>query len=341
VRIKYGSEAVTYAAPEALDADGSNDPRSDIYAVGVMLWEGLAGRRLYEETAPARLLVRQREGELAPPPIHPSSPFARLADVALRALSFDPSLRYRGATEMAADLRKIVGTKLATGAAVAARVADLAGDRIRMRRALLEPAMSGTRRRASDRSIVAGEEAQDTGVAEPMVEVDLGIQSTEHLIVAALATTTAQMRAVAVERARTIPALPETSTPGDFVIPIDVTETWNESAPRHRRRFATVAVLATIVLVAMGGFLAMRPRTAATGATPMPAVASPPGPAMPVPTGAAGADANAASTASASATATPVTPSSATVRPAPRMAGPTPPPPPAKPKKSIYEPDGL
>jgi hypothetical protein len=365
VRIKYGSEAVGYAAPEALDAGGTADPRSDVYAVGVMLWEGLAGRRLYKETAPARLLVRQREGELAPPPIHPSSPFARLADVALRALSFDPSLRYRGATEMATDLRKIAGLKLATGAAVAARVADLAGDRIRMRRGILEPAMSGTRRRASESSMAAAEENRETArhpaitdeqialakgidagaaVLVPAPSPLLDIESTEQMIVAALATTTAQMRAVAVERALSTPALPATSTPGDFVIPIEVTETWNESAPRPRRRFAAIALLAMLVLLAMGALVAMRGRSTATGATPMPAAASPPGPAAPAPSGQAGADANAAQRASASAIGTlgmPMTPSSANARAAPRMAVPPAPPPSAKPKKSIYEPDGL
>ena len=442
VRIGERSEAVAYAAPEALDADGTDDPRCDIYAVGVMLWEGIAGRRLYEERDPAQILARQREGELARPSIHPSSPFARLADVALRALSFDPSLRYRGVPEMAADLRKIAGTKLATGGTVAARVADLAGDRIRMRRAVLEPATSGTRRRASERSIVAPEENIDTArqpaltaeeialakgvdpgavVAVPSlpplpppvarqltrrvsphrgsqqrvaptmeravpvaliaasrrpaeVEEDVDVEidvaqvaqlelparaaepaSAEHLIAAALATTTAQMRAVAIERAQSSPVLPATETPGDFVIPIDVTETWNEPAPprqRRRRRSTAVARIAgaaALALLAMGAFLAVRARTSATdpGASvaataPLPAVAMSPTVAMPPdPAATATASARASASAAAAAAAASGAPSSATARPAPRMVGPSAPPPPAKPKKSIYEPDGL
>lgn len=347
VRIRYGSEAVGYAAPEALDAGGTEDARSDVYAVGVMLWEGLTGRRLYEESAPGRILVRQREGEIAPPSIDPRSPLARLAEVALRALSFDPSLRYRGAAEMAADLRKIAGTKLATGAAVAACVARLAGDRIRARHAVLEPATSGTRRRASEPPLVASSHPP-----EPLVEVDVDVnvdvevevdaESTEHLIVAALATTTAQMREVAVERARPASALLEKETPGDFVIPIDVMATWNESAARPRRRLATTGVVAALVLVAMGAFLAMRVRTvpSASSAAPIPraVAAAPPTPVSGPPSAAPSAPPSAAASASAS---TAAMPSSATARPAPRTAGPTPPPPPAKPKKSIYEPDGL
>jgi serine/threonine protein kinase len=436
VRVGDRSEAVAYAAPEALDGGGTDDPRCDVYAVGVMLWEGVVGRRLYEERDPAQVLARQREGELVRPSIHPSSPFARLADVAMRALSFDPALRYRGVTDMAADLRKIAGTKLATGAAVALRVSDLAGDRIRMRRALLEPATSGTQRRASERSIAVAEENIDTArqsaltadeialakgidpgaavlapslpplpppvtrqltrrvsphrasmqriaptlereipvaliaasrrTAELDEEVDVDMDatdvadvadvadeparaepaSTEHLIAAALATTTAQMRAVALERRESAPVLPATETPGDFVIPIDVTETWNEPAPRPRRSVAGVAVVAMLLLLAMGAFLAVRARTnpaeaGASSAAPFPAVALSPTVAMPP-------DPNASETASAIASggSAPASgaPSSTSARPAPRMVGPSglpPLAPPAKPKKSIYEPDGL
>ncbi len=388
VRVGVRSEAVAHAAPEALDGRGTDDPRCDVYAVGVMLWEGLAGRRLYDEREPSQLLARQREGELVRPSFDSSSPFARLADVAMRALSFEPALRYRGVTDMAADLRKIAGTKLATGATVAARVSDLAGDRMRMRRALLEPATSGTRRRASERSITAAEESIDTArqsalaaeeiaprrasmqriaptleqeipVAllaasrrtaelEDEVDVDMGATepaSAEHLIAAALASTAAQMRAVAFERQESAAALPATETPGDFVIPVDVSDTWNQLAPAPRpprHRMAGVAAIAALLLLAMGAFLAVRARartstaqTRASSAAPFPAMAVSPTVAMPP-------DPNATEMASAIASASAsAAPTSTSVRPAPRMAGPSAPPPPAKPKKSIYEPDGL
>jgi hypothetical protein len=453
VRVGDRSEAMAYAAPEALDGGGTDDPRCDVYAVGVMLWEGVAGRRLYEERDPSQILARQREGELVRPSIHPSSPFAGLADVAMRALSFDPALRYRGVTDMAAALRKIAGTKLATGATVALRVSDLAGDRIRMRRALLEPATSGTRRQASERAILSSALRSDPAIAvaeenidtarqpaltadeialakgidpggavfapslpplpppvtrparqltrrvsphralnsriaptlereipvaliaasrrtaelENEVDVDMDAAdvvevpdagsaaslavvkparaepaSTEDLIAAALATTTAQMRAVAFERRESAPALlPATETPGDFVIPIDVTDTWDEPAPRPRPRprMAGVAAFATLLLFAMGAFLAVRARTttppepSASAAAPFPAMALSPTVAMPP-------DPKSAGTAPAIASAS-AAPSSTSARPAPRMAGPSAPPPPAKPKKSIYEPDGL
>jgi eukaryotic-like serine/threonine-protein kinase len=162
VRLAEASDAAGYAAPEALDVGGTDDPRADIYSAGVILWEALAGRRLFDETAPSRVLSRQREEEIVPPSIDPRSPFARLADVALRALAFDPVLRFRSAPEMAAELRRVAGARLASGGAVAAQVLDLAGESMRMRRSLLDPAMSGMRPRAKDVSAIAAEVVRPT-----------------------------------------------------------------------------------------------------------------------------------------------------------------------------------
>ena len=159
VRLERPSPAAGYAAPEALEAGGTSDPRSDVYAVGVILWEALTARRLYDESQPARVLARQRAEEVVCPHIHPSSPFARLVEVAMRALAFEPALRFRGPAEMSAELRKVAGAHLAAGSAIAAAVTDLAGERIRTRRSLLDPALSGMRRRVSERSILAAKAA--------------------------------------------------------------------------------------------------------------------------------------------------------------------------------------
>ncbi len=149
ISIAAGSEAVAYAAPEALDLGGTADPRSDLYAVGVMLWEGLSGGRLFDEKHPGRVLQRQREEELQRPEVAEASGFAKLSDVAMRALAFDPSLRFRSASEMATELRRIAGTRLAPGSAVAQKVMDLAGDRIRNRRSELDQSATGARKRPS------------------------------------------------------------------------------------------------------------------------------------------------------------------------------------------------
>jgi serine/threonine protein kinase len=128
---RSSSEALGYGAPEVVAGEGEQDGRVDIYAVGVMLWEALTERRLFDETTPARIAQRQREEEAR-------RPSARLADAAMRALQFDPALRFRTAQEMSSAIRNLAGT-VAQGSLVAQLVTDLAGERIRARRLALDP----------------------------------------------------------------------------------------------------------------------------------------------------------------------------------------------------------
>ncbi len=137
VTITARSEGLGYASPEtiasssAADVAEQQDARADIYAVGVMLWEALTERRLYDDPTPARIAQRQREEEIPPPN-------ARLAEVTMRALAFDRALRFRTAQDMAANIRAVAGT-VAQGSLVAQLVNELAGEHIRARRAELDP----------------------------------------------------------------------------------------------------------------------------------------------------------------------------------------------------------
>ena len=142
VRVGSSSEALGYAAPETLEPLGTSDERSDLFAVGVMLWEGLAGKRLRVGDHVSAIRRAQREEEI---PVVEAD--ASLVGIALRAMAFDRALRYRSATDMAADLR---GQKLAAASEVAALVDKRALDRIRERRLELDPGASGARMRQAD-----------------------------------------------------------------------------------------------------------------------------------------------------------------------------------------------
>ncbi len=95
---------IAYAAPERLESERLAGVRSDVYSLGVVLYEILTGRVPFEETDPAHLLVRiRREAPVAPTELNPEVTPA-LARVALRALAKDEASRHASALDFAEDL---------------------------------------------------------------------------------------------------------------------------------------------------------------------------------------------------------------------------------------------
>ncbi|HJW08324.1 MAG TPA: protein kinase, partial [Holophagaceae bacterium] len=96
---------VSYMAPEYIKS-GKPDPRSDLFAVGVMLYEALSGRKPFAgDTTPTILYKIVHE---APEPIDPEalqgvSPSVKA--VLERALVKDPDLRFQTAEDFAKALR--------------------------------------------------------------------------------------------------------------------------------------------------------------------------------------------------------------------------------------------
>jgi serine/threonine protein kinase len=92
-----------YASPEQC-LGKPVDARSDLYSVGVMLWEAVAGRR--RATGETRHSLLQARIEDSEPPlaiVAPDTPVQLLAIVS-RALAYVPEDRYSSARELAADL---------------------------------------------------------------------------------------------------------------------------------------------------------------------------------------------------------------------------------------------
>ncbi len=137
---KPPAEAVAYASPEVLGGKGTVDGRADLYSVGVMLWEALTGRALFEPEA-AAVLTQHAVGPiaLAVPPAEDTWA-TPLAAVASRALETDPSARFATAAEMAAEIRKIAKAKLGLATRVAAVVTEMLGEELRTQRDELQGA---------------------------------------------------------------------------------------------------------------------------------------------------------------------------------------------------------
>jgi hypothetical protein len=102
-----------YAAPEQCLGQPA-DPRSDVYAVGVMLWEAIAGRRRVSgETWQSVLQARLDDTEPALEEVCPDAP-AELAAIVRKAVARDPADRYASATDFQADLETYLRSKRGT-----------------------------------------------------------------------------------------------------------------------------------------------------------------------------------------------------------------------------------
>src|SRR5262249_47034354 len=93
-----------YMAPEQING-GTVDHRSDLYALGVVLYECLTGYRPYSGATHADVLARALEGRPAPPQEIARGISEPLAWTALRAMARDPDHRFSTAADFAAALR--------------------------------------------------------------------------------------------------------------------------------------------------------------------------------------------------------------------------------------------
>jgi len=92
-----------YMSPEQISGQPV-DQRSDIFSLGIVLWEILTGRRLFSGSEMAQVSHSITYDEHEPPTrVNPDLP-AMLDFVVARALKKDPAVRYQDASEMAADL---------------------------------------------------------------------------------------------------------------------------------------------------------------------------------------------------------------------------------------------
>lgn len=94
---------VSYMAPEQLRGKGV-DRRTDVFAAGIVLWEALTGRRLFDGEDPGEVLAKLLEAPIPPPStLEPSVP-AHLDAVVMRALDRNADGRWTSAREFAIAL---------------------------------------------------------------------------------------------------------------------------------------------------------------------------------------------------------------------------------------------
>ncbi len=94
------------------------DGRSDLYSLGVVMYEALCGRTPFSSHSVSELIaqhVRVEPAMLAQPPHTPTIPRA-LSQIVLRCLKKNPDKRFQSAGELAAALARVPIEDLGTGA---------------------------------------------------------------------------------------------------------------------------------------------------------------------------------------------------------------------------------
>ncbi|MCX6555871.1 MAG: protein kinase [Candidatus Aminicenantes bacterium] len=100
-----------YMSPEQARGEGTIDCRSDLYSVGVVLFELLTSRKLFLDTSEMGVLKKVQNGEiLNPREINPNIDPA-LEKIILKSLNKAPDKRYQSAAAMIADLETFMVKK--------------------------------------------------------------------------------------------------------------------------------------------------------------------------------------------------------------------------------------
>jgi eukaryotic-like serine/threonine-protein kinase len=109
-----------YLSPEQARG-GEVDPRSDLYSLGVVLYELLTGKTPFDGETPVEIAMKHLSTTPKPPSkLRPDVP-RELDMVVMRALAKNPDERYQSADEMEGDLERV-----ARGARVSATTVDTA-----------------------------------------------------------------------------------------------------------------------------------------------------------------------------------------------------------------------
>lgn len=98
--------SVHYIAPEQAKGDRT-DGKSDVYSIGVMLYEMLTGQLPFQADSAVSVAIMQLQSNPKPPrEINPDIPKG-LEEITLRAMRKEPVQRYQSAEEMLKDLQKV------------------------------------------------------------------------------------------------------------------------------------------------------------------------------------------------------------------------------------------
>lgn len=132
-----------YMAPERISTQGA-EFRSDIYAVGVMLYEMVTGKQAVPGSSAVQVLHNTVNGNVIAPSTHNSEVDKRMEDIILKAMAKNPQDRFQDAGSMRQALLNYLDATLDGGMAQGNTHSTLSFLLRRMRGTSDFPALSGT-----------------------------------------------------------------------------------------------------------------------------------------------------------------------------------------------------
>ncbi|CAN5601578.1 hypothetical protein BH23PLA1_BH23PLA1_36490 [soil metagenome] len=97
-----------YMSPEQAQGENSIGPATDIYTLGVILYQLLTGRLPFREQKLTALLIQITTTDPEPPSVHRPDLNPRLASICQKAMARNPADRYGSMTELAEALGKVL-----------------------------------------------------------------------------------------------------------------------------------------------------------------------------------------------------------------------------------------
>lgn len=98
----------SYMSPEQVSGKTNIDRRSDIFALGIVLFEMLTLKRLFLGQSDFETLEKIRKVEVSPPTLYNSAIPEELEDIVLKALEKDVTQRYQSAQELQEALQRFM-----------------------------------------------------------------------------------------------------------------------------------------------------------------------------------------------------------------------------------------
>ncbi|MGE5181326.1 MAG: serine/threonine protein kinase, partial [Acidobacteriota bacterium] len=103
IDLSQRGSALGYSSPEQLNG-AAGDRRSDVFSLGVVMWEALTHQRLFEAMSDAAVKLAVNEREIKPPAEMNANIPAELSAMCMKALARNPADRYQSAKVMSVEI---------------------------------------------------------------------------------------------------------------------------------------------------------------------------------------------------------------------------------------------